>query len=224
MLSAARIALNGWIDSLYAGPTHRFTYPGFGWVPQPGHAAVVALVAVVAASSVALILGWRTRLATLGFLVAFAWLELIDATTYLNHYWFVTLVLTLGLVVPWGASLSLDARRRGGPVAVAAGWVWLLRFQVGVVYSFAGLAKLHGDWLRGLPLSLWLPARADVPVLGWFVQHEWAPQVAAVAGAAFDCSIVALLLWRRKIGRASCRDRVAQSVLLSVAAASLKTK
>src|SRR3546814_14366867 len=78
MLSAARIALNGWIDSLYAGPTHRFTYPGFGWVPQPGHAAVVALVAVVAASSVALILGWRTRLATLGFLVAFAALEPLD--------------------------------------------------------------------------------------------------------------------------------------------------
>ena len=28
-----------------------------------------------------------------------------------------------------------------------SGWVWLLRFQVGVVYVFAGLAKLQADWL-----------------------------------------------------------------------------
>ena len=35
LLSAARIVAYGWIDSLYAGPSHRFTYLGFGWVPQP---------------------------------------------------------------------------------------------------------------------------------------------------------------------------------------------
>ena len=43
----------------------------------------------------------------------------------------------------------------------------LLRFQVGVVYVYAGLAKATGDWLlHAQPLSIWLSARTDMPVLG----------------------------------------------------------
>jgi hypothetical protein len=75
---------------------------------------------------------------------------------------------------------------------VARGWVWLLRFQVGVVYASAGLAKLQPDWLvHALPLRLWLPAR-----LGSLGSPEVA-HVLSWAGAAFDVSVVPLLLWRR---------------------------
>jgi hypothetical protein len=197
VLTAGRIVAYGWIESLYAGPSHRFTYLGFGWVPQPSAAGAWALVAVLAASSVAVALGWRTRLAVLMLLVVFAWIELIDVTTYLNHYWFVTLLATLCLAAPVGRTLSLDARRAGGSTQVARGWVWLLRFQVGVVYAFAGLAKLQADWLGGLPLRLWLPARAGLPVVGPLLEQPGAARVLAIAGAVFDCTVVPLLLWRR---------------------------
>jgi hypothetical protein len=198
ILSAGRIVAYGWIDSLYAGPSHRFTYLGFGWVPQPGRAGMVGLVALLAVASVALVVGWRTRLASFGLLVAVGWIELIDATTYLNHYWFLTLVAALGVVVPLGASASLDARRAGGPTTIAQGWVWLIRFQVGVVYAFAGLAKLSGDWLvRAEPLRLWLPARAHLPLVGGLLDEAATAHVLSVAGAAFDCAVVPLLLWRR---------------------------
>lgn len=186
LLSAVRIVHYGWIDTLYAGPTHRFTYLGFGWVPQPSAPVVAGLVAVVAAAGVALAAGWRTRWAAAALLVSFGWIELIDVTTYLNHYWFVTLLAALCVVAP-----------TGGDGAVARGWVWLLRFQVGIVYSSAGLAKLQGDWLGGRPLRLWLPARSGLPWVGPVLEQPTAAQVLAVAGAVFDCSIVALLLWRR---------------------------
>jgi hypothetical protein len=203
VLSAVRIVAYGWIDALYAGPTHRFTYVGFGWVPQPGTAVATGLVAVLTASAVAVALGWRTRPAALVFLLAFAWIELIDVTTYLNHYWFVTLLAALCVVVPVGRTASLDARRAGRAghagrsLAVARGWVWLVRFQVGVVYAFAGLAKLQTDWLGGLPLRLWLPARAGLPLVGPLLDLPAAARVLAVAGALFDCTVVPLLLWRR---------------------------
>ena len=198
LLSAGRIVAYGWIDSLYAGPSHRFTYLGFGWVPQPGAVTMGWLVGALAAASLALLLGWRTRWAGLAYLGAFAWIELIDATTYLNHYWFLTLAAALGVVAPLGSAMSLDARRRGGPTTVVCGWVWLLRFQIGVVYAFAGLAKLQTDWLvDALPLRLWLPGRAGVPVLGALVTWSATPHVLAVAGAAFDGLIVPALLWRR---------------------------
>ena len=49
LLSVARIVAYGWIDSLYAGPTHRFTYLGFAWVPQPTVAQMQALLVVLGA-------------------------------------------------------------------------------------------------------------------------------------------------------------------------------
>ena len=195
-LSAVRIVANGWIDALYAGPTHRFTYVGFGWVPQPSPALATALVVAMGVAGAALAVGWRCRVAAAVLLVAFGWIELIDVTTYLNHYWFVTLLAALSVVMPVGAALSLDARRRG-PRPVARGWVWLARFQVGVVYAFAGLAKLQTEWLAGRPLELWLPARRAMPVVGPLLEQPGAARLLAVAGAAFDCSIVPLLVWRR---------------------------
>lgn len=201
VLSAVRTWAYGWTDSLYAGPTHRFTYLWLGWVPQPGPVGIRVLVALTALAGLAIAVGWRTRWACALLLASFGWIEAIDATTYLNHYWFVTLLAALGIVVPFGASWSLDARRAsrtGRSPTVAAGWVWLLRFQVGIVYASAGVAKLHGDWLvRALPLSMWLPARADLPVIGPALTWSTTAHAAAVAGATFDCLVVPALLWRR---------------------------
>ena len=199
VLSAVRTWVYDWTDRLYAGPTHRFTYLWLGWVPQPGPLGIRVLVAATAAAGIAIALGWRTRLAAAALLVTFGWIETIDATTYLNHYWFVTLLAALAIIVPFGATWSLDARRRPDDDGrVARGWVWLLRFQVGMVYASAGIAKLQPDWLlRGLPLRLWLPARADLPVIGPLLRHPETAHALSVAGAAFDCAIVPLLLWRR---------------------------
>lgn len=199
VLSAVRTWVYGWTDTLYAGPSHRFTYLWMGWVPQPGPVGIRVLVATTALAGTAIALGWRTRLAALVLLVSFGWIEAIDATTYLNHYWFVTLLALLALVVPFGAAWSLDARRRAGADGrVARGWVWLLRFQVGTVYASAGLAKLQPDWLlRGIPLRFWLPARSDVPLIGPLLRQPETAHVLSVAGAVFDCLVVPFLLWRR---------------------------
>ena len=203
VLAAVRTWAYGWTDALYAGPSHRFTYLGLAWVPQPGPVGIRVLVAATAAAGAALALGWRTRIAALVLLVTWGWIEAIDATTYLNHYWFVTLLAALAVVVPFGTTWSLDARRRArrgddrGDV-LAVGWVWLVRAQVGVVYVFAGLAKLQADWLvRAEPLRFWLPARRDLPVVGSLLAAPETAHIAAVAGAAFDCLVVPALLWRR---------------------------
>src|SRR5688572_14337965 len=90
LLSVARILAYGWVESLYAGPSHRFTYLGLAWVPQPTVLQMRGLLALLALASLGLVVGWRTRLSAIAFLVAFAWIELVDATTYLNHYWFLT--------------------------------------------------------------------------------------------------------------------------------------
>src|SRR4051812_10618433 len=94
------------------------------------------------------------------------------------------------------------ARQSGGRTSspgarhatVPFGAVVLVCAQVGVVYVFAGLAKLHTDWLlHGLPLRMWLPAHADLAIIGpWLAE----PRVAIAlswAGAAFDLLVVPAL-------------------------------
>ena len=103
--------------------------------------------------------GWWYRPAIVVFFVGFTWVELIDVTTYLNHYWFVSLAALLLCFLPADASLSMSGLAATASAPCALGAVYLLRAQVAVVYGFAGLAKLNDDWLvHALPLRLWLPA------------------------------------------------------------------
>ena len=73
----------------------------------------------------------------------------------------------------------------------------MLRFQVGMVYVFAGLAKLNGDWLlRAEPLSTWLPARSEMWLIGPVLTFPVVAYLFSWAGALFDLTIVGWLSWR----------------------------
>ena len=154
--SAARFLAKGWVEALYLAPEHHLTYPWVPWVrPLPAPLMYVVVAAMIPLG-LAVAAGWRTRLAAAGFVVLFTYCELIDAALYLNHYWFVTLTFTLLAVLP-------TTGRSTVPVLV----VWVLRFQVGIVYVMAGLAKLNHDWLRhGEPMTTWLASRTDMPIIG----------------------------------------------------------
>jgi hypothetical protein len=133
------------------------------------------------------------------FCVTFTYAELIDKTNYLNHYYFVSLIALLLVFVPANAVASVDARlwpalRR---THVASLHYLLLRVQIGVVYFYAGFAKLNADWLFSAePLRTWLFARGDLFLIGPLLQQEWLAYLMSWGGAAFDLAIVPLLLWK----------------------------
>ena len=198
--SSVRFLAKGWVESLYLAPENHLTYPGFSWVqpwPSPWlhlHVAVLALLGACIA------LGYRHRLAAALFVVGFAYTELIDAALYLNHYWYVTLAGLLLVLLPVHHRWSLDARQgRVMPARfVPAGVVWALRAQIAVVYLFAGVAKLNGDWLlRAQPMRLWLADRTHLPIVGSLLDEPVLAYAASWAGAFFDLTIVGWLLWRR---------------------------
>ena len=198
LAAVVRFFAHGWIDQLYVDPAHHFSYVGFEWArawPAPWmhiHFAALGLLAL------AIMLGWRYRAAALLFTLGFSYVELIDKTTYLNHYYFVSLAGLLLFLLPAHRVWSLDARRGGSPATVPRGAVWALRAQVALVYCFAGLAKLNADWLLdAAPLRIWLPQHADAPIVGPLLDELWVAYAFSWAGAAFDLTIVAWLLWRR---------------------------
>ena len=130
-------------------------------------AVLFGLAAVLA---VALLVGYRTRLVTVG-----SWLLLVSLqvrTPYLTTGGDVLLAVSLfwGMFLPLGKRWSLDAASQPSPldhgdsifsVATAA-----LLLQVFVMYLFTGLYKLNTVWLSGDALALTLVDDMIVRPLG----------------------------------------------------------
>jgi hypothetical protein len=194
-LSVLRFWANGWIEKLYLEPTYFFSYRYFEWVKPIGHWTYL-LFALAFVSSLMVMLGWKYRLAIITFFLSFTYIELMDKTTYLNHYYFISLLSFVLIWLPAADYFSLDAS--GRLKRTIPRWsIDCLKVFVGVVYFYAGLAKLNSDWLlEAQPLSIWLPAKYDTPLLGELLQQQWAHYSFAWSGAAYDLLIPFLLLWR----------------------------
>ena len=203
VISAQRFLSFGWDAKLFDAPSFHFRYYGFSWVPTPPAGGVTLLFGVLLGLGAMIALGLFTRAATALFALLFTYVQLIDVTTYLNHYVLVSLLAFWMCVMPLGARGSVDAwrrRRRGLPPRppLRAWMLWALRFQVAVVYVNAALAKATGDWLvHGQPMGIWLAARTDTPLVGdLFAYHETA-LVLGWAGFLFDLTIPLWLSLRR---------------------------
>ena len=195
-----RFLATGWIEKMYGEPSWFFSYAGFDWVRPWPVCAMYLHYGVLAVLALAIALGAWHRLASALFVVGFAYTQLIDVTNYLNHHYLVVLVGIQLALLPANAMWSVDARRRPalGRATVPAWMVWLLRFQIGVVYVFAGLAKAKTDWLGyGQPLNLWLAARTETPIIGRFFDEPSVALAMSWGGFLFDTTIVAWLSWRR---------------------------
>lgn len=136
--------------------------------------------------SIGIAIGYRLRACAALFFVGFTYVELLDRTTYLNHYYLMILVSLLLALLP--------LRRDCVPL-----WaIWVLRAQISVVYVFAGIAKLNPDWLfHALPIRIWLYQHGGLSVTGPLLQETWVAYAMSWGGALFDLAIVPALLWRR---------------------------
>ncbi len=199
LAGTVRFAWKGWIRELYLRPDYFFSYYGFEWVTVPGEFGIYGLFLLMGLSALGIMLGYRYRLSALLFFLSFTWVELIDKTNYLNHYYFVSLVAFLLILVPAHRRFSLDVLRRPGLRAerVPRWTVAVFKLQLGIVYFYAGLAKLNADWLlEAMPLRIWLPARAHLPLIGEWLAYPATAYLMSWAGALYDLTITFFLLWR----------------------------
>lgn len=195
-LSMARFWLKGWIYDLYIAPKYFFPFYGFEWVTPLGN-YTYGLFAIAMVSSILVMIGYQYRVASVLLFLSFTYIELMDKSTYLNHYYFVSLVCLIMMFLPAEVSFSVDAYRnkkiRAGTIPV---WcIDSLKLLVFILYFYAGLAKLNSDWLlNALPLRIWLPARNDMPILGGLFNKEWIAYLFSWFGCFYDLTVVFWLL------------------------------
>ena len=196
LLSIVRFWAYGWIDKFYLKPKFFFSYYGFEWVKPIGEFTYLIFI-VCAISAILVALGYRYKLAIIVFFLSFTYIELMDKTTYLNHYYFISLLSFLMIFLPANAYYSLDAYRNPKRAFqyIPSWTINSIKMLLCIVYFYAGLAKLNSDWLlKAMPLKIWLPSKFDTPLIGSLLGEEWVHYAFSWTGALFDLCIPFLLL------------------------------
>ncbi|RTY95364.1 HTTM domain-containing protein [Flavobacterium sp. GT3R68] len=199
VLSLIRFVSYGWIEKFYIQPPFHFTYYGFEWVkPLGNYTYLMFFISGLASLFVAI--GYKYKLSIITFFLSFTYIEFMDKTTYLNHYYFITVVSFIMIFLPANAYFSIDAYRNPKKAfqKIPSWSIDILKLLLGVVYFYAGLAKLNSDWLfEAMPLKIWLPNNSNLPIIGSLLNENWVHYAFCWTGMIYDLSIPFLLLYKR---------------------------
>lgn len=198
--SQFRFLWNGWVEGCYIAPKFHFTYQYFDWIAPLNGTSMYVIVIASALFALCIGLGLFYRVTTVLFFLSFTYLELIEKSWYLNHYYFVSLVAFLLIWLPANRNYSLDVQIFKTPkLSQVPVWsIMVLKLQLVTVYFFGGVAKLKSDWLiEAQPLKIWLQARTDTPLIGSLFEYDIMPYIFSWSGMLYDLTIP-FLLWNRR--------------------------
>jgi hypothetical protein len=196
----------GAVASLWIEPRFLFKYYGFSWVhPWPSqmlhaHWLAIGILGFFVA------IGFCYRASTILLWLSYTYFLLLDEARFVNHTYLICLFSFLLIFVPAHRAFSIDAwfRPKIRAQTIPFWCLWLLRFQIGVVYFFAGVAKIAPDWLRGEPIRFRFRAQSAFPIIGRFLHEDWAVYAASYGSLLLDLFVVPLLIWRRTRVAAFC--------------------
>jgi hypothetical protein len=198
VFSLIRFTAYGWIEKLYILPQYRFTYFGFSNLPRLGNYTYL-LFLICFLSAIFFAIGYKYKIAIVTFFLSFTYIELLDKTTYLNHYYFVSVVAFILIFLPANHFFSVDALKNS---KIRSQYIpkWnvdILKIIIAIVYLYAGLAKINSDWLlEAMPLKIWLPGQSDLPIIGSYLNKNWVHYAFSWIGMLYDLTIPFLLLYK----------------------------
>jgi hypothetical protein len=198
--STLRFILKGWVHQMYIAPKIYFPYYGFEWVKVLSSEGMYALFAILLVTSLCITFGLLYRASSIIFFLVFTYIELIDKTNYLNHYYFVSIIAFLMILVPAHRNFSLDNKifNWNEYSVIPKVYILLFQLQMAIVYFFAGIAKINADWLlEALPLKIWLPALSHLPIIGFVLSSTAIAFAASWVGCIYDLGIGFLLFNKR---------------------------
>ena len=113
----------------------------------------IVMFAIAFASVSAVLIGYRTRLATPIACVAILVIQAMNPLLYYGSDVLIRLAFLIGVFLPWGDYFSIDqAQRRDArvPTRAASAWTLVLLLQISAMYVFAVLEKLTAiPWRDG---------------------------------------------------------------------------
>ncbi|TVZ52501.1 HTTM domain-containing protein [Dokdonia sp. Hel_I_53] len=191
----------GWVRRILVNPEFTFNFIGFDFLqtfPGPGP-QMYGWFAVMGIFGVMVMLGYKYRIAIIGYAIMWSVVYLMQKTAYNNHYYLLMLLLWIMALLPANAAFSIDARFRESVRDISMPrWVTLLIIlQLWIVYTYASIAKLYPDWLDATVPQILMRGRSDYRIVGDLLQERWVHWTISYVGILFDGLIIPLLLWKR---------------------------
>ncbi len=177
----------------------QFKYYGFGWVkviPDPW-LSIVFIITMISGLGIAF--GKWYRQSAIIFAIGFSYIFFLEKAYYLNHGYLTMLIAWWIIFMPLDRNYSMDVIKKPEIRKTEVDYwsLFLLKFMMGVVYFFGGIAKINPDWLNGQPLKIWLKQKSDMFLLGPLWEQEWVAYFMSYSGLLLDLLVVFFLINKR---------------------------
>lgn len=190
--------LTGWVKKNLVEPRYTFPFIDFHWLETLAGPGLYFYFCAMGVLGVCIALGYKYRFSMILFTVLWTAVYLMQKTAYNNHYYLLILISLFMCFVPADKNYSVFARKRPEQKSDAMyGYVkWIIVLQLFIVYVYASVAKLYGDWLDFGMIDILMRSRANYPIIGDILQQHWAHQIIGTFGILFDLLIIPALLWK----------------------------
>lgn len=188
----------GWVKKNLIDPEFTFNFIGLDWLqPLPGIGMYLYFI-VMGTLGIFIALGYRYRFSAGAFALLWTAVYLMQKTAYNNHYYLLILIALIMAFMPANRDYSLDARRNPSIRTnhMSAYLKWAIVLQLFIVYTYASVAKLYGDWLDFSIIEILFKNKKSYPIIGGLLQEPLVHRVVGISGILFDLLIVPALLWK----------------------------
>lgn len=191
--------ITGWVKRVLIEPKFTFSFIGLEWLqPLPGYGMYFYFI-IMGLFGIAIMLGYRYRVAIIGYTILWAGVYFMQKTSYNNHYYLLLIISFYMIFLPANQYASLDVKQqRIHKQNTMPYWISLLFIvQVTIVYFYAAIAKFYPDWLDGTFTKLLLSGTTSNEFLLKIFLNKYFYLFIAYAGILFDLLIVPLLLFKK---------------------------
>ncbi|APA64650.1 HTTM domain-containing protein [Maribacter sp. 1_2014MBL_MicDiv] len=188
----------GWVNRNLIAPKFKFPFIDFDFLqPLPGN-GMYFYFGIMGLMGICIALGFKYRASMITFTTMWTATYLMQKTAYNNHYYLLILISLIMCFFPAERSRSIDVKlnTKIESNAMYAYIKWIVVLQLFIVYTYASIAKIYGDWLDFSTIAVLMHSKRNYWLVGDILQEPWIHTVIGSAGILFDLLIVPALLWK----------------------------
>ncbi|PHN94624.1 hypothetical protein CSC80_04560 [Maribacter sp. 6B07] len=188
----------GWVNRNLIAPKFKFPFIDFDFLqPLPGN-GMYFYFGIMGLMGICIALGFKYRASMITFTTMWTATYLMQKTAYNNHYYLLILISLIMCFFPAERSRSIDVNLNPKieSNAMYAYIKWIVVLQLFIVYTYASIAKIYGDWLDFSTIAVLMHSKRNYWLVGDILQEPWIHTVIGSVGILFDLLIVPALLWK----------------------------
>jgi vitamin K-dependent gamma-carboxylase len=189
----------GWVKRNLIDPKYKFPFIDFDFLQPLPDAGMYFYFGIMGLLGLFIALGFKYRASIITFTLLWTGTYLMQKTAYNNHYYLLILISFLMCFFPAERSRSFDAAIN--PTietnSMYAYVKWFVVLQLFIVYVYASVAKMYGDWLDFSMINVLMLPKKNYWLIGEFLQQPWVHTIIGTVGILFDLLIIPALLWKR---------------------------